>query len=401
MATPLRMPDLGTVEGDVTLVRWLKAEGDEVSLGEPLFEVETDKGVSEVEAAIAGKLVKKLVADGSKAGAGEPIAMIRRPGEPEEPAAASASPRPAAAAVAPVTHAARSASAAPAAPAMPVAPVVRALAEKYGVDLARVKGTGPGGRIVREDVLRARDAGARPAATAAPAPRRAAPAATPAGPPAPMTPRQAVVARKVSQSHREKPTYRVTALVDMGTAIAERERAKAAASSISWDAVLVRACAIAIAELPVFRSWLKAEEVAVHPGVDIAVAIGIGDDLAIPAVRNPASKSLAAITAEISSLAKKAEALSLTPQEVEGSCFLVSNLGMFPVDSFDAIIYPEHSAALAVGAVTPTPVSDGTRIWVAHLARLTLSVDHRLINGRMAARLIARVKQILEHGEGV
>ncbi|HUJ73447.1 MAG TPA: dihydrolipoamide acetyltransferase family protein [bacterium] len=375
MATPLRMPDLGTVEGTVTLVRWLKAEGDTVTLGEPLFEVETDKGVSEVEAALAGVLVKKLVADGGRAGPGETIAMIRRPGEPAaEPARPSG---------------------------VPVAPVVRALAEKHGVDLAAVKPTGPGGRITRQDVLAAARGGstaARQAATQA-APAASAPPAAVATPSGSLTPRQAVVARKVSQSHREKPTYHVTAQVDMGKAHAARERARASAKAIRWDAFFVRACAIAIAEMPVFKSWLEADGIAVHPGVDIAVAVGVGDELAIPAVRSPAAKNLSVISADIDALARKAETGTLGPQDVVGSCFLVSNLGMFPVESFDAIIYPEHSAALAVGAITPTPVSDGTRIWIAGLARLTLSVDHRLINGRTAARFLARVREALENGE--
>jgi pyruvate dehydrogenase E2 component (dihydrolipoamide acetyltransferase) len=397
MATPLRMPDLGTVEGVVTLVRWLKAEGDTVTLGEPLFEVETDKGVSEVEAALAGVLVRKIVPDGGRAGPGEEIAMIRRPGEPEE---AAESPTAAA-----TPEAARPpAGTPPRAATAPVAPVIRALAEKHGVDLALVTPTGPGGRITRQDVISARGGaaaappsahGGTPAAGAPPS--REMPAAA-GEPPASLSPRQAAVARKVTQSHLEKPTYHVTAQVDMGQARAARERARAS-GGISWDAFLVRACAIAIAEIPVFRTRLKAGEVAAYPGVDIAVAVGIGDDLVIPAVRNPAAKSLSVISSEIAGLAKKAEAGSLGSEEIEGSCFLVSNLGMFPVESFDAIIYPEHSAALAVGAVTATPVSDGTRIWIAELARLTLSVDHRLINGRTAARFLARVKQVLESGE--
>jgi pyruvate dehydrogenase E2 component (dihydrolipoamide acetyltransferase) len=127
--------------------------------------------------------------------------------------------------------------------------------------------------------------------------------------------------------------------------------------------------------------------------------VGIEDELFIPAVRGAAGKSVAAVSREIETLAKKASSRTLQPADVEGSCFLVSNLGMFPIDSFDAIIYPDHSAALAVGATTPTPVSDGKNIWIAPMARLSLSVDHRLINGKTAARFCARLKQILENGE--
>ena len=374
MATPLRMPDLGTVEGDVTLVRWLKAEGDTVALGEPLFEVETDKGVSEVEAAIAGVLLRKVVAEGAKAGSGETIALIRRPGEPEESAAPAAGT-----------------------PGGTAAPVIRALAEKWGVDLAAIRATGPGGRITRDDVLRAKGGGAPKAAQA--------PAATVSGGipasavPLSLSHGQASVARKVSQSHREKPVYRVNALVDMSKAISLRGKGKADGSAISWDAIFVKAAAMAITEMPLFRRYFKGDELKEHAAMDVAVAVGIDDELFIPAVRGAAGKSIAAISRDIEALAKKAESRALQPVDVEGSCFLVSNLGMFPIDSFDAIVYPDHSAALAVGATTPTPVSDGKDIRIAPMARLSLSVDHRLINGKTAARFCARVKQILENGE--
>jgi len=404
MATPLRMPDLGTVEGDVTLVRWLKAEGDTVALGEPLFEVETDKGVSEVEAAIAGVLLRKVAAEGAKAGPGETIAFIRRPGEPEESTEAAGPPR--------------DDAAAGRMPSGTVAPVIRALAEKWGVDLGAISATGPGGRITREDVLRAKAGGAPTAA----APRGISAGAVPFS----LSHGQAIVARKVSQSYREKPVYRVNALVDMSKAIAIREKGKTAGTPIGWDALFVKAASVAITEMPLFRRYFKGDAemprgtvaaemprgtvaaemprgtvpvLSEHDATDVAVAVGIEDELFIPAVRGAAGKSVAAVSQEIETLAKKAASRALQPADVEGSCFLVSNLGMFPIDSFDAIIYPDHSAALAVGATTPTPVSDGKNIWIAPMARLSLSVDHRLINGKTAARFCARLKQILENGE--
>ncbi len=405
MATPLRMPDLGTVEGEVTLVRWLKAEGETVALGDPLFEVETDKGISEVEAALAGVLVKKLVAEGARAGSGEPIALIRRPGEPEE-AVEARPPGAAGAAPAAVTGVAAQP---PAGSFRPVSPVIRALAEKRGVDLAAVTGSGPGGRITREDVLRSRG-GAAPSAPRVRAAARAATVPAPAAGPLRLSSGQAAVARKVSQSSREKPVYHVHVQVDMTKAIAFRAAGKAetaaggaagaasAAGAVSWDAILVKSAAMALSEEPLFRRWFRGDEVVEHVAIDVAVAVGIGDELYVPAVRGPAGKTVAAVSKEIEALARKAEARALTPQDVEESCFLVSNLGMFPIDSFDAIIYPEHSAALAVGATTSTPVSDGKNTWIAPLARLTLTVDHRLLNGRTAARFLSRVKQILETG---
>jgi pyruvate dehydrogenase E2 component (dihydrolipoamide acetyltransferase) len=393
MATELRMPDMGTVEGTVTLVRWLKPEGASVALGEPLFEVETDKGVSEVEAALAGVLVKQLIAEGAKAGSGEPIALIQRPGESEGAGAArAASSIPAAEHVAP-----------PAA-----GPTLRALAEKWGVDLAQVRATGPRGRITREDILHARDGGVvsdpqaprpglDPGALAAPVTPGHASAPISAG--LALSHAQGIVARKVSRSHREKPVYRVNALVDMSKAIAYREQSKAGGgAATSWDAMLVKAAATALVEMPLFRRWMSGDTVAEHSSADVAVAVSVGDDLFMPAVRSPAGKGVSAISREIESLAKKAEARTLTPADIEESCFLVSNLGMFPIESFDAVIYPDHSAALAVGAVTPTPVSDGAKIWIAPMVRLSLAVDHRLINGRAAARFLTRVRQIMEEG---
>lgn len=418
MATPLRMPDLGTVEGEVTLVRWLKAEGDTVALGEPLFEVETDKGVSEVEAAMAGVLLKKVIAEGAKAGAGETIALIRRPGEPEESSTEPAPPpQRESAAGAPATPPGRAApgtSRSPVSTETPrgaVPPVLRALAEKWGVDLAAVAASGPGGRITREDILRARGgAGQREGASAGQSggAQEARPAAPAGAGPLMLSHIQAIVARKVSQSSREKPVYRVNVLVNMSAATALREKGKAGGTAISWDAFFVRAVAIAVTEMPLFRRYFTpgvekpgsaADALAEHATADIAVAVGVGDELFMPAVRGAAGRSIAAVSEEIEALAKKAESRALQPSDVEGSCFLVSNLGMFPIDSFDAIIYPDHSAALAVGAATPTPVSDGKNIWIAPMARLTLSVDHRLINGTTAARFCARLKQILENGE--
>ncbi len=378
MATPLRMPDMGTVEGDVTLVRWLKAEGDIVSVGEPLFEVETDKGISEVEAALAGILVRKLVAEGSRAGSGEPIALIRRPGEPAEAGETGtpAQPSPPDA----VSAASPGATERAAASGGAFSPVLRALARKRGVAIASVRGTGPGGKVTRDDILHA-EAGAA----------RASAGGTVGGPAAAVrvSAAQAAVARIVSQSWREKPVFHVHAQVDMGRAAAYRADAKAAGRPVSWDALLVKAVAGALAGEPLFRRFYRGDECFEHPGMDVAVAIGVDDDLFVAAVRGPAARSTAEITAEIDALARRAQARSLGPRDADGSCFLVSNLGMFPIESFDAIIHPEHCAALAAGPTVPAP---------APLARLTLTVDHRIINGRTAARFLSRVKQILETG---
>jgi pyruvate dehydrogenase E2 component (dihydrolipoamide acetyltransferase) len=398
MATILRMPDMGTVEGQVTLVRWLKAEGDTVAIGEPLFEVETDKGVSEVEAALSGVLVRRVLMEGAKAGPGETIAWIRRPGEPEEDDRKidGSAESPTGVTTAAALPAVESHMDAPAAAPQP-GPSIRALAEKWAVDLSRVKATGPGGRMTRQDVLAAAKGRAARQPSSGPAAGSVAPRPASPGPLA-LSHGQTMVARKVSQSHLEKPVYRVNAAVDMSRAIERREQSKLRGVKMSWDAIFVRAAAMAVQEMPRFRRWFRKEELAEHPSVDVALAVGIEEELFIPAVRAAAAASVAEITTRIEALVKKAEDRALTPTDVEDSCFLVSNLGMFPIESFDAIIYPEHSAALAVGAITATPVSDGQKIWIAPMARLTLSVDHRLINGKTAAMFLARVKEILEKG---
>jgi pyruvate/2-oxoglutarate dehydrogenase complex dihydrolipoamide acyltransferase (E2) component len=385
MATPLRMPDLGTVEGDVILVRWLKKEGDAVALGEPLFEVETDKGISEVESAMAGDLVKLMVQEGAKAGAGEVIALIRRPGEEagEAPGQAAPTPRAAAQGAAPAARGAAGPK---------VAPAVRALAEKHGVDISTVAATGPGGMVTRQDVLLARGAaGARP-----PAGAPSAPAASTR--PATYTRHQAGIARLVAHSHREKAIFHVQVSVDMTRAVALRGKSKESGSPVRYDALIVKAAAAAITDYPALRTWMKGEEAVEHPEVSIAFAVAVGDELYVPAVKAADGKAAGEISREMDGLARKAAEHGLSAQDSEGSCFLVSNLGMFPVSSFDAVIFPEHSAALAVGAIIPTPVAEAGAVRVAPLAVMTLSVDHRLINGKQAAQFLARVKEILETG---
>jgi pyruvate dehydrogenase E2 component (dihydrolipoamide acetyltransferase) len=211
---------------------------------------------------------------------------------------------------------------------------------------------------------------------------------------------QAAVARKVAQSHREKPTFRVTALVEMTGVAAHREAAKRTPPGApAWDAYLIAAVGRAIAAHPAFRRWMHGEEVRDHAGVDVAFAIGSPDELHAPVVRGADRKSVPEIAVEVAALAAKARSGALAPADAADGCFLVSNLGMLPIESFDAVVYPEHCAALAAGAVAPTPVAraDGS-IAVVPAVRLTLTVDHRLVNGMAAAAFIAGVREYLERG---
>jgi len=390
MATPVRMPDIGTVEGEVLLARWLKVEGEAVVIGEPLFEVETDKGVNEVESVASGVLLERLGKEGSRIAAGDLVAWIgvvgeRVPGAPEraEPEAQAAI-GPTGAGVpqdkggtgqaSATFHAIRAGS---------VPPSLRLLARKRGVDLAAVAGTGPGGAVTREDILRAHHgtrALSQAAASGAQARFR-------------LSGSQAVVARKVARSWAEKPVYHVAILVDMS-----RVQDFRVAHQVSYDAILVRALGLAVAEFAIFRSHLEGTEVVEASDAAVAVSVSVDEDLYAPVIRGADSKTVVVISRQIDELVGKARSRSLGAAEVEGGCILISNLGMLPIESFDAIIYPDHSAALAVGAALPTPVVVGHEVRVAPLARLTLSVDHRLINGKTAARFLARLKEMLETG---
>lgn len=377
MAKPIRMPDIGTVEGEVLLSRWLKAEGETVRMGEPLLEVETDKGVNELESVADGVLLRRLVAEGAKVAAGDLIAYVGEAGEalpaPAEGRKVTGAPPEslvAAGATAPMPAAAKPGR---------IPPSLRLLAEKRGVDLAAIPGSGPGGAVTRADILAARPG----------APARAGGAARTR-----LTGNQAAIARKVSKSWAEAPVYHVSMQVDMSRAAAFR-----ATTPVSYDALFVHAVGMGLAEFPVFRSHLEAGEVVQLTDCAVALAVGVEDELYAPVLKAAASRSAADLSREIEGLAARAKSRTLAPAEMEGGCILVSNLGMLPVESFDAIVYPGHSAALAVGAALPTPVAVGGEIRVAPLARLTLSADHRLINGKTAARFLARVKQILENGD--
>jgi len=382
MAKPIRMPDIGTVEGEVLLARWLKAEGETVRLGEPLLEVETDKGVNELESVADGVLLRQVAAAGSKVAAGDLIAYVGVAGE-AVPAVALATAGP----TVPLPAAAVPTAPMPAARPGRIPPSLRLLAGRRGVDIASIRGTGPGGALTRADVLAARPGAAATAALSTPA----------AGPGGVSRARlggnQAAVARKVSKSWAETPVYHVSMQVDMSRAQAFRT-----ATPVSFDALFVRAVGMALAEFPLFRSHVEGSEVVQLADCAVALAVSVEEDLYAPVLRAADSKTAAALSREIEELAARARSRSLAPAEMEGGCILVSNLGMLPVESFDAIVYPGHSAALAVGAALPTPVAAGGEIRVAPLARLTLSADHRLINGKTAAQFLARVKQILESG---
>lgn len=369
MAVAIRVPDLGTTVDKVKLVAWLVEEGEQVERGSFLAEVETDKAVSELESVAEGVLLKQVVPAGETANTGDIIAYVGKPGEtvPEPEAQAGTTVTEKQPTLAASVNSPRTSS------------IVRNLAKKLGVDLAHVQGTGKGGMITREDVQRT--------AKAVPA----------GGEPLPRA--QAAVAKAVLQSVQTIPHLRVTASMDMTAAQQLREEARASGKKLSYDAILLKALAKAIEAVPLVAAKLEGERI-IHPeGIHLAIAVGRGEDLLLPVVRDVDKKEISAIQRDIADFAGRAGSGEIKPEEMTGGCMTLSNLGMYPIESFDAIIFPEHSAILSVGATQKKPVVVKDRVEIRSLALATLAVDHRLINGRTAAEFLSKVKEFIESGK--
>jgi pyruvate dehydrogenase E2 component (dihydrolipoamide acetyltransferase) len=416
-----------------TIVKWSKKEGDAIKVGDVMAEIETDKANMEMEALGAGVLRKILVPAGGKAPVGALIGVIADPGDdiaalvataaalpvapaapaPPKPVAApapiAAAPPPApkavpvaapptahlsvpAAAVAPPTEAAEGGR-------LKASPLARSIAARENIPLTAVPGSGPGGRIVRRDVL-GYTPGALPPAAAAPATPPAAVVPFPsvlAGQELPVSNMRKTIARRLAESKFTAPHFYVTVEVDMDEAVALREQIlKAENVKVSYNDLVLKACAKALTRFPMVNaSWLG-DKIKAHGEVSIGVAVSIPDGLITPVVRNADRKSIVDISREVKDLAARARDKKLKPDEYVGSTFTVSNLGMFDVSEFTAIINPPESAILAVGAVQRVPVVSGDLIRPGHRMKVTLSSDHRVVDGALAAQFLAEVRRLLE-----
>jgi pyruvate dehydrogenase E2 component (dihydrolipoamide acetyltransferase) len=402
-----------------TVVRWLKREGDSVTRGEPLAEIETDKAVVEIEAYDSGVLRKVYIKEGTTVPVGQVIGIIGAPGEkvPDAPAPAPAAP----AAAGPVPASAGApakAGAERAAPAPPprgpgdrtkASPLARREAEARKIDLAEVAGTGPGGRITREDVIAFAEGVAKavpaPLAAAAQALAAAPGHAPPTAPPValgqlvPLTRMRQAIARSMSRSKQEVPHFYVTVAVAMSQAVQVRQQLNEALEGgvrISINDMVIKACAEAILKHPMFNASFTEGGVQVHKQVNIGMAIALDAGLVAPAILDCDRKGLAEIARETKSLAERARAGRMTAQEYSSATFTVTNLGMFGVESFSAIITPPQAAALAVGSVLKEAVVKDGQVAVADVMRLTLSIDHRVADGAQAAAFLAEVRTLLE-----
>jgi pyruvate dehydrogenase E2 component (dihydrolipoamide acetyltransferase) len=429
MGAVILMPALSPTMTEGKLARWLKKEGDAVRSGQVLCEIETDKATMEVEAVDEGTLGRILVPAGAEGvKVNTPIAVILGEGE------SSAAPAPAAApaAVAPASPSPAAAPAAPASAAAPagaaeggrifVSPLARRMAEQAGLDLAAIRGSGPGGRIVKADIDAALAAGGTARKPAAAAPAVAAPVATaPAAAPAPasvaaaalaaigphklvpLSTMRRVIARRLTESKQQVPHFYLTVDCEIDKLLAGRAALNAkspdkgpGAFKLSVNDFVIKAVAVALRQVPAANASYSDDGLLMWDNVDVSVAVAIPGGLITPIVRNADAKGLAQISNEMKDLAGRAKDGKLKPEEFQGGTFSISNLGMFGIKEFGAVINPPQGAILAIGAGEQRPVVRNGALAIATVMSCTLSVDHRVIDGAVAAEFLAAFKRIVE-----
>jgi pyruvate dehydrogenase E2 component (dihydrolipoamide acetyltransferase) len=404
------MPKMGDAMEEGTLVRWLKQEGDAVQEGEPIAEIATDKATVEIEAPISGVLRGIRVAENAVVPVNTPLAYILQEGESLPADGDGKAPAPPDAAAAPQPAPTAVAAAPKPAPTptdgeerVPASPLARKIAAEHGIDLRQVQGTGPNGRIVVRDVLAYLET--RPA-TVAPTPAPP-PMPAPAVAAAPVEARvetlnrlRQITAQRTTEAHQTIPHFYLTMEIDMEEALALRQRLNQLDESlrISINDLIVKACAVAIEQHPIVNASYQNGQL-VHPnGIHIGIAVAVEQGLLVAVLKHCEGKSLRRIAQESQSLIQKAREGKLLPDEMTGNTFTVSNLGMFGIEQFTAIINPPASAILAVGATKRVPVvqEDGT-VAARHRMKVTLSCDHRVLDGAVGAQFLQTLKQVLEN----
>jgi pyruvate dehydrogenase E2 component (dihydrolipoamide acetyltransferase) len=415
MSEELVMPRLSDTMEEGTIGRWLVKEGDSFSEGDVLAEIETDKATMEFQAYDAGTVLRILVADGESAALGAPIAIVGEQGEQvdgtapaaevttEEPADDEQPPaRPEDATVeekAPPPRPRPASNGSATGAALRVSPIARRMADDAGIDLSGMagRGSGPEGRIVKADVERLIAGGGAPAAPAAPVRTQTVPQADEVRE---LTPMLKAVAARMAQSKATVPHFYVESEIDMTRALQLRaelnEGLAASGEKFSVNDLIVRACAQALLEHPqAHRSYVDGRHVY-HAHANVGIAVALDDGLIVPVVAAADTKTVREISRETRDLARRAREGKLKQREIEGGTFTVSNMGMFDVANFEAIINPPESAILAVGTTAPRPVAVDGEILVRQIMRVTLSCDHRACSGADGAKLLQTVKRLLQ-----
>lgn len=432
MATQIVMPKLSPTMEEGQLSRWLKKEGDKVSMGEPLAEIDTDKATMEMQALANGVLRKILIQEGESAPLGQPIGII---GEPDEDISAllekaKATPTTAAPATDPPTEkptAAPEPTSEPrAAPAIPtdgkqaapaqtgdrviVSPIAARMAAEAGVNLSSLQGTGPGGRIIKRDIEAALSSKSSKPAPPSTAPKlRPVTALRPAekgatyGPSSyrdePVSQMRRTIASRLITSLGPVPHFFLTTEIEMDRA-SEMRRAindLYPELKLSLNDIIIKVTAAALIQHPNVNASFQDKTIRYYEHADIGVAVATENGLITPVVRSADLKSLLEIAAEVRALAERARARKLKPEEYTGATFSISNLGMFGIDEFTAVINPPEGGILAIGAMAQRPVVRDGEIVIRQTMRVTMSCDHRVIDGATGAQFLQTLKQILEN----
>ena len=440
MATKVIMPKLSPTMEEGQISRWLKKEGDKVAMGEPLAEIDTDKATMEMQALANGVLRKIVINEGEAAPLGQLIAIIGEPNEdiasllseasaapapappakqeadaaqpasPSPPPAQEAQPAPppkpqaaAAAAGAGSIGNGRQAGAAPSGRVI-VSPLAARMAAESGLDLRSIQGSGPGGRIVKKDIEAALTQ-PKPAPAPQRYPRPVEPGQTvPVGAPSayrdePATQIRQTIAKRLVTSLGPVPHFFLTTEIEMDRAAEMRKGINALDPDlkISINDIIIKVTAAALIHHPEVNASFQEKFVRYYEHADIGVAVAIEDGLITPVVRAADQKSLSQIAAEVRELAERARSKKLKPEEYTGATFSISNLGMFGIDEFTAVINPPEGAILAVGAMSGKPVVRDNEIVVRQMMRVTMSCDHRVIDGATGAKFLQTFKKILEN----
>ncbi len=392
MATTVFMEALSPTMEEGRLVKWHKREGDAVQSGETLAEVETDKAVMDLVARGDGVLRQVTVREGETVPVGKEIAVIAVPGEAAAPAPKAVAPAQTVTVAAPVAVAD--------ATRVKASPLARRIAKETGLDLKEVTGSGPGGRVVRKDLEVA-----KAAVPVAPVPRPSSPVpAVVRGGAAyedvPLTQIRKTIAKRLATSLGPIPHFFLTAEVDMERAAEARaalNQTLGEQGKVSFNDVILKATALALKQHRACNAWFAEDHIRYWNEVHLGMAVAVEDGLITPVLRNADLKSLSEIGREARELAERARARRLQPAEYTGATFSVSNLGMFDIDQFTAVINPPEAGILAVGAVAAKPVAVDGQVTARRRMRVTMSCDHRVIDGATGAAFLRTLKQMLEN----
>src|SRR6266487_3176712 len=404
MATKVHMEALSPTMEEGRLVKWTKQEGDAVKTGDTLAEVETDKAVMELVARADGQLIKVMASEGSTVPVGSVVAYIGAPGEKvdgagsQESGTGAAKPAPAA----PAAKAAPAPSPAPPAPSpapadasrVKASPLAKRIAKDTGVDLARLQGSGPGGRVIKRDLESAAPATAR--AVPVPLPPSPVPIARTGAPydDVPLTQIRKTIAKRLAASLGPIPHFFLTTEVDMERAAEARSALEV---KVSFNDIVIKAVALALTKHRACNAWFQEDHIRYWNEVHVGMAVAVEDGLITPVIRDADRKTLVQIGAESRELAERARNRRLKPEEYTGATFSVSNLGMFDIDQFTAVINPPESGIVAIGSIVAKAVPEGDRVVVRRRMRVTMSCDHRVIDGATGAQFLKTLKQMLEN----